>query len=88
MNDSRRRQIGRIKHQLRQLQAEIWSEKQEECRYRDWLEIEEEDNPGSEEYQRADESCGFLEQALEEIESAIGNLDELLKPWIRKTDEE
>ena len=89
MNDSSRRQIGRIKNQLRQVQADLWSEKQEEARHRDWLELEEEeaegDKPESEEVKRAQMICIYLNDALEEIENAISEVDHVLKK-LKETD--
>lgn len=78
MNDSRRRQIAWVQDQLRRRQADIWRIKQEEIRYLDWLEEEERINPGTEEYEKVKDYCDFMQQAMQGLEDAIGNLDELL----------
>ena len=72
MNKARRKTLAEIADQLEALKGELESALSEEEEYRDNI---PENLQGSERYERADEVCGNLAEAVSQLEDAISNIE-------------
>lgn len=72
MNKTRRTALEKVSHQISELKDELESLMNEEEEYRDNMP----DNLiGSEKYERADEVCSMLNDAVSQLDDAISNID-------------
>lgn len=71
MNNVRRKTLNQIVDQLQILQAEIESVMCEEEEYRDNM---PENLQSSERYEKADEACSVMQDAIDGLEDVIDNL--------------
>lgn len=71
MNKVRRKMVDEIIEQLQELQTEIESVMCEEEEYRDNI---PENLQGSERYEKADEACSAMQDAIDGLEDVIDNL--------------
>lgn len=72
MNKARRKTLAEIADQLEALKGELESALSEEEEYRDNI---PENLQGSERYERADEACGNLAEAVSQLEDVISNIE-------------
>lgn len=72
MNKARRKTLAEIADQLEALKGELESALSEEEEYRDNI---PENLQGSERYERADEACGNLTEAVSQLEDVISNIE-------------
>lgn len=74
MNKERRKNIQGIADQLEELKGNLELLQEEEEEYRDNI---PENLQGSERYERADEACEALNEAVDNLEDIISSLSEL-----------
>lgn len=73
MNKQRRKSLQEIQTKLEDLKGELESLMNEEEEYRDGM---PENLQGSERYERADEVCGMLTDAIDSIDNACSQIEE------------
>lgn len=72
MNKARRKTLAEIADQLEALKGELESALSEEEEYRDNI---PENLQGGERYERADEACGNLAEAVSQLEDVISSIE-------------
>ena len=72
MNKVRRKSIDEIIAKIQELTEEIECIMADEEEYRDNM---PENLQGSERYERADEACSAMQDAIDNLEEAVGNLE-------------
>lgn len=72
MNRIRRKALANIKEQLETLKEELETLKEEEEDYRDNM---PENLQGSERYDKADEACGYLSDAVDGLEDVVCSIE-------------
>lgn len=76
MNKERRKSLREIQSKLERLGEDLEALKEEEEEYRDNM---PENLQESDRYQRADEVCDLLQEALESLDGAYQNIEEAVE---------